>query len=108
MLSPRRYSPLAVVLLTIVDRLALQLDEFLAWLNHKGVRELALKNSFIKWWNHIAPGMRKHFSVSNRNLDNCRCLITKSRISTQVQSFLKRDAAPKLNLLVTMSLESPT
>ncbi|KAG2368257.1 hypothetical protein BDR07DRAFT_1605599 [Suillus spraguei] len=42
-----------------------ELDEFLAWLNPKGVRELALKNSFIKWWSHIAPGMRKRVSDLN-------------------------------------------
>lgn len=42
-----------------------ELDEFLAWLNPKGVRELALKNSFIKWWSHIAPGMRKRISDLN-------------------------------------------
>jgi hypothetical protein len=42
-----------------------ELDEFLAWLNPKGVRELALKNSFLKWWNHIAPGMRKRISDLN-------------------------------------------
>jgi bromodomain adjacent to zinc finger domain protein 1A len=40
-----------------------QVDEFVAWFNPKGVRELALKNAFAKWWNHIAPGMRKRLSV---------------------------------------------
>lgn len=40
-----------------------QVDEFVAWLNSKGVRELALKNAFTKWWSHIAPGMRKRLSV---------------------------------------------
>ncbi|KAL4243588.1 WAC domain-containing protein [Abortiporus biennis] len=34
-------------------------DEFIAWLNPKGVRELALKNAFAKWWQHISPGMRR-------------------------------------------------
>lgn len=63
--SPRRLYPFAIILLTVVDLLALQLDEFLAWLNPKGVRELALKNSFIKWWSHIAPGMRKRISDLN-------------------------------------------
>ncbi|KAG1863104.1 hypothetical protein F4604DRAFT_1929277 [Suillus subluteus] len=33
-----------------------ELDEFFPWLNPKGVQELALKNSFIKRWSHIAPG----------------------------------------------------
>ncbi|OBZ79211.1 hypothetical protein A0H81_00710 [Grifola frondosa] len=36
-----------------------EVDEFIAWLNPKGVRELALKNAFAKWWPHIAPGMRR-------------------------------------------------
>ncbi|KAG6381334.1 chromatin remodeling complex protein [Boletus reticuloceps] len=40
-----------------------EVDEFVAWLNPKGVRELALKNAFTKWWNHVAPGMRKRLSV---------------------------------------------
>ncbi|TCD64001.1 hypothetical protein EIP91_004703 [Steccherinum ochraceum] len=34
-------------------------DEFVAWLNPKGVRELALKNTLAKWWPHIGPGMRR-------------------------------------------------
>ncbi|KAH9937610.1 ATP-utilizing chromatin assembly and remodelling N-terminal-domain-containing protein [Fomitopsis serialis] len=36
-----------------------ELDAFVAWLNPKGVRELALKNAFSKWWSHLAPGMRR-------------------------------------------------
>ncbi|KZT74701.1 hypothetical protein DAEQUDRAFT_700684 [Daedalea quercina L-15889] len=36
-----------------------ELDEFVAWLNPKGVRELALKNAFSKWWSHLAPGIRR-------------------------------------------------
>ena len=39
------------------------MQEFLAWLNPKGVRELALKNALTKWWNHIAPGMRRRAAV---------------------------------------------
>lgn len=35
------------------------IDEYVAWLNPKGVRELALKNALAKWWQHIAPGVRK-------------------------------------------------
>ncbi|KAI0348627.1 chromatin remodeling complex protein [Trametopsis cervina] len=35
------------------------IDEFVAWLNPKGVRELALKNALAKWWQHIAPGIRR-------------------------------------------------
>lgn len=41
-----------------------QVDEFVAWLNPKGVRELALKNTLAKWWAHIAPGMRRRTAVS--------------------------------------------
>ncbi|KAI0079592.1 hypothetical protein K474DRAFT_1658945 [Panus rudis PR-1116 ss-1] len=36
-----------------------QIDEFVAWLNPKGVRELALKNALTKWWPHIGPGIRR-------------------------------------------------
>ena len=36
---------------------------FMAWLNPKGVRELALKNALTKWWNHIGPGMRRRAAV---------------------------------------------
>ncbi|KAI0824248.1 chromatin remodeling complex protein [Trametes gibbosa] len=36
-----------------------EVKEFVDWLNPKGVRELALKNTFVKWWNHISPGMRR-------------------------------------------------
>ena len=39
------------------------MDEFLAWLNPKGNRELALKNALTKWWPHIAPGIRKRITV---------------------------------------------
>ncbi|EGO04257.1 hypothetical protein SERLA73DRAFT_82321 [Serpula lacrymans var. lacrymans S7.3] len=39
-----------------------ELDDFVAWLNPKGIRELALKNSLMKWWNHIVPGMRKRIA----------------------------------------------
>lgn len=36
----------------------------MAWLNPKGVRELALKNALAKWWPHIGPGMRRRTAVS--------------------------------------------
>lgn len=39
------------------------MDEFTAWLNPKGVRELALKTQLTKWWPHIVPGMRKRLIV---------------------------------------------
>ncbi|KAI5122593.1 hypothetical protein M0805_004808 [Coniferiporia weirii] len=36
-----------------------EMDEFMAWLNPKGVREFALKNTLTKWWDLLAPGVRK-------------------------------------------------
>lgn len=36
-----------------------QMNEFLAWLNPKGVREFALKNTLSKWWEGISSGVRK-------------------------------------------------
>jgi bromodomain adjacent to zinc finger domain protein 1A len=42
----------------------LQVDEFTAWLNPKGNRELALRNNLTKWWPHIVPGIRKRLAVS--------------------------------------------
>ncbi|KAI0662737.1 chromatin remodeling complex protein [Cubamyces menziesii] len=44
-----------------------EVREFVDWLNPKGVRELALKNTFTKWWNHIAPGMRRRAADLNAN-----------------------------------------
>ncbi|KAH7915371.1 chromatin remodeling complex protein [Hygrophoropsis aurantiaca] len=44
-----------------------EIEELLAWFNPKGVRELALKNVFTKWWNHIAPGVRKRIADLNIN-----------------------------------------
>lgn len=41
------------------------MDEFVAWLNPKGVRELALKNALAKWWDLLAPGVRKRAAVSS-------------------------------------------
>jgi len=45
-----------------------EIDDFLAWLNPKGVRELALKNAFTKWWPHIAPGVRRRAADLNVNV----------------------------------------
>jgi len=42
-------------------------DQFVAWLNPKGIRELALKNALAKWWPHIGPGMRRRAA----DLANC-------------------------------------
>lgn len=41
-----------------------QVDELTAWLNPKGNRELALRNTLTKWWPHIVPGIRKRLAVS--------------------------------------------
>ncbi|CCM00943.1 uncharacterized protein FIBRA_02990 [Fibroporia radiculosa] len=51
-----------------------EIDEFIAWLNPKGVRELALKNAFTKWWPHIAPGVRKRTAdlVTNTKVSEAR------------------------------------
>jgi len=44
-----------------------ELDEFFAWLNPKGHREIALKTALTKWWTHITAGMRKRISDLNIN-----------------------------------------
>ncbi|KAI0669985.1 chromatin remodeling complex protein [Trametes maxima] len=44
-----------------------EVKEFVEWLNPKGVRELALKNAFVKWWNHLSPGMRRRAADLNAN-----------------------------------------
>ncbi|KAL4267617.1 Chromatin remodeling complex protein [Pleurotus pulmonarius] len=36
-----------------------ELDEFVAWLNPKGHRELAVKTALGKWWVHITAGVKK-------------------------------------------------
>ncbi|KAJ3788947.1 chromatin remodeling complex protein [Lentinula aff. detonsa] len=36
-----------------------ELEEFIAWLNPKGHRELALKQAVSKWWIHISAGIRR-------------------------------------------------
>ncbi|KAL4068214.1 ATP-utilizing chromatin assembly and remodelling N-terminal-domain-containing protein [Scleroderma yunnanense] len=63
-----------------------EMDEFMAWLNTKGVRELALKNAVMKWWNHIVPGMRK------RILDvNIIAKLPEARRSTRVKQTSGQD-----------------
>ncbi|VDB99827.1 unnamed protein product [Peniophora sp. CBMAI 1063] len=49
-----------------------EMDEFTAWLNPKGVRELALKTQLTKWWPHIAPGMRKRLIDLNAKQPEAR------------------------------------
>ncbi|KAL0580304.1 hypothetical protein V5O48_001721 [Marasmius crinis-equi] len=39
-----------------------ELDDFVAWLNPKGHRELALKGMLSKWWIHITAGMRRRIA----------------------------------------------
>jgi len=63
-----------------------EVDEFVAWLNPKGVRELALKNAFTKWWNHIAPGMRKRLSDLNVSAK-----LPEARRSTRVKTTVGHD-----------------
>lgn len=48
----------------VTDHTTMQVDQFVAWLNPKGVREIALKNTITKWWQHIAPGIRRRTTVS--------------------------------------------
>ena len=49
------------------------MDEYVAWLNPKGVREHALKNALAKWWPHIAPGIRRRTAVSLLCGVSCVC-----------------------------------
>lgn len=42
-----------------------EVDDFTAWLNPKGNRELALRNNLTKWWPHIVPGIRKRLADLN-------------------------------------------
>ncbi|KAJ7102222.1 chromatin remodeling complex protein [Mycena belliarum] len=44
-----------------------ELDEFLAWLNPKGHREVALKSVLSKWWPHITSGLRRRIADVNVN-----------------------------------------
>ncbi len=37
------------------------------------MRELALKNALTKWWNHIAPGMRRRAAVRLDTLHRPSC-----------------------------------
>ena len=56
-----------------------QVEELVAWLNTKGIRENALKNNMAKWMSHITPGVRKRLTVRN-------CFIRKPRLA-HVQTF---------------------
>ncbi|KAF8844084.1 hypothetical protein BDN67DRAFT_944466 [Paxillus ammoniavirescens] len=73
-----------------------EVDEFVAWLNPKGVRELALKNAFTKWWNHIAPGMRKRLSDLNVSAK-----LPEARRSTRVKTAIGHDISRELYMMWT-------
>ncbi|KAF5382960.1 hypothetical protein D9757_006384 [Collybiopsis confluens] len=42
-----------------------ELEEFLAWLNPKGQREVALKQALTKWWYHIIAGVKRRIQELN-------------------------------------------
>lgn len=44
-----------------------ELDEFVAWLNTKGHREVALKTALTRWWTHITAGIRRRIADLNVN-----------------------------------------
>ncbi|GLB36320.1 putative williams-Beuren syndrome DDT (WSD), D-TOX E motif containing protein [Lyophyllum shimeji] len=44
-----------------------ELEEFVAWLNVKGHREIALKTALTKWWAHITAGIRRRVADLNVN-----------------------------------------
>ncbi|XP_006454475.1 hypothetical protein AGABI2DRAFT_197646 [Agaricus bisporus var. bisporus H97] len=44
------------------------LEEYVAWLNPKGHRELALKTALTKWWVPITAGMKKRIAELNAYL----------------------------------------
>ena len=56
-----------------------QVEELVAWLNTKGIRENALKNNMTKWMSHITPGVRKRLTVR-------ACLVQKTLLA-HVQTF---------------------
>lgn len=56
-----------------------QVEELVAWLNTKGIRENALKNNMTKWMSHITPGVRKRLTVR-------ACLVRKTLLA-HVQTF---------------------
>ena len=56
-----------------------QVEELVAWLNTKGIRENALKNSMAKWMSHITPSIRKRLTVGPFPLE----LLPRSRLSFQ-------------------------
>ena len=63
-----------------------QIDAFVAWLNPKGVRELALKNTITKWWSHIGPGIRKRQAVSSLFMYTVQSADRRFRISRRLST----------------------
>ncbi|KAF7306668.1 hypothetical protein MIND_00458400 [Mycena indigotica] len=64
-----------------IEEASLILEEFLAWLNPKGQREVALKGVLTKWWPHITSGARRRvadLSASARIPEARRSTRTKS------------------------------
>ncbi|KZW00685.1 hypothetical protein EXIGLDRAFT_639080 [Exidia glandulosa HHB12029] len=67
-----------------------QLEEFFAWLNPKGNREVVLKNQLFKWWDHIIAGVRKRQSDATtavKVLDARRS--TRGRNSSAVNELMR-------------------
>ncbi|KAJ7293284.1 hypothetical protein C8J57DRAFT_21670 [Mycena rebaudengoi] len=58
-----------------------ELDEFMAWLNPKGHREIALKTVLTKWWPHITSGLRRRVADVNVN-----ARLPEARRSTRTKS----------------------
>ncbi|KAJ7666415.1 ATP-utilizing chromatin assembly and remodelling N-terminal-domain-containing protein [Mycena rosella] len=58
-----------------------ELDEFMAWLNPKGHREVALKSVLTKWWPHITSGLRRRIADVNVN-----ARLPEARRSTRTKS----------------------
>ena len=67
-----------------------EVREFVDWLNPKGVRELALKNTFTKWWNHIAPGMRRRAAVRGPFLSSAHFPLSSGLLSGPGSNILCR------------------
>ncbi|KAF9037807.1 chromatin remodeling complex protein [Hymenopellis radicata] len=55
-----------------------ELEEFVAWLNPKGQRDVTLKAALTKWWSHIAGGIRKRTAVNAKLPEARRSARTKT------------------------------
>ncbi|KAJ7786002.1 chromatin remodeling complex protein [Mycena metata] len=65
-----------------------ELDEFVAWLNPKGHREVALKSVLTKWWPHITSGLRRRITDINVN-----ARLPEARRSTRTKAATGYDIA---------------